>query len=151
MTIKDKGIDTWFMFLRTHGVLVRLFEAQMQAEQNMPLTWYDVLVQLSRGPARGMRLQDLAEAIVLSRSGLTRVLDKMESEGLLERKPCHSDRRGMYAVLTPKGQALVEDITPLHLLRVKEHFLSCLTDEEIRVMQQAFSKILLVHTKEEQV
>ncbi|NEP84084.1 MAG: MarR family transcriptional regulator [Okeania sp. SIO3B3] len=118
MTANNNGIDTWFMFLRTHGVLIRAFEAQMQAEQNMPLTWYDVLVQLYHGPDKGMRLQDLAEAIVLSRSGLTRVLDKMEAEGLLERKPCHSDRRGMYAVLTPKGQALVEEVTPLHLMRV---------------------------------
>jgi DNA-binding MarR family transcriptional regulator len=114
----------------------------MQEEQRLPLTWYDILVHLSHAPAGRLRMQVLAESIVLSRSGLTRLLDRMTEAGLVRREMCREDRRGAFALITPKGRAALERAMPGHLHGIQEHFLNHLDDEDVRVLHGALSKIL---------
>jgi DNA-binding MarR family transcriptional regulator len=94
-----------------------------------PLSWHDVLATLERSPEGRMRIHALADEIVLSRSGATRLIDRIESDGLLRRERCGSDRRGAYAVITDEGRATLERMRPVYRLAVEEHFLPHLGDE----------------------
>ncbi|MDP9496424.1 MAG: MarR family transcriptional regulator, partial [Actinomycetota bacterium] len=91
----------WRTFLRAHAVLVRRLEAELVAEHDLPLASYDVLVQLSEAPQQRLRMTELADRVLLSRSGLTRLVDRLVRDGLVERQACSEDARGMLAVLTP--------------------------------------------------
>src|SRR5688500_20210971 len=93
----------WRGFLRAHATVVRALEADLQAEHDLPLASYDVLVQLSEAPERRLRMTELADRVLLSRSGLTRLADRLERDGLLVRQACPSDARGTLAVLTEAG------------------------------------------------
>jgi DNA-binding MarR family transcriptional regulator len=103
----------------------------------LPLSWYDVLVQLSEAPGNALRMRELADAVLLSKSGLTRLVDRMEQAGLVERRehdrrrtrrPCRTDRRG-------HGQRL-RDAAPTHIQGVREHFVGLLDDDEIQVLAE---------------
>src|SRR3954463_6481530 len=94
----DERIRTWRLFLATHASVAEVLDAELQAERSMPLTWYDVLVNLDHAPGGRMRMQHLAEAVLFSRSGLTRLADRMERAGLISREACPDDRRGTFAV-----------------------------------------------------
>ncbi len=96
-------LAAWRGFLRAHATVVRALEGDLQAEHDLPLASYDVLVQLSEAPDRRLRMTELADRVLLSRSGLTRLADRLEREGLLTREPCPSDARGTLAVLTEAG------------------------------------------------
>ena len=138
----EKRIAVWQAFLQTHAVVLRKLESELQAEQQLPLTWYDVLINLNNDPRGGLRLQDLAQAIVLSQSGLTRLLDRMEQAGLVARKPCPHDRRGAYAIITPAGKTVLKQAEPVHLRSIEEHFMQHLEAVDIEALHQALSKIL---------
>jgi DNA-binding MarR family transcriptional regulator len=141
MTI-DHRVETWQAFLQTHAVVLRKLESEMQTRHGLSLTWYEVLVQLKNIPAGCLRLQDLAQAIVLSQSGLTRLLDRMERAGLVERHPCSHDRRGAYAVITADGRTMLEQVRTTHIQGIERHFLQHLEAEEAQTLHQAFAKIL---------
>ena len=147
MTIKQSSFNSdrfsaWRGFLRTYGQVLPILEQEMQAAHNLPLTWYDVLVQLKQAPSHALRLQDLADAIVLSQSGLTRLLDRMSEVGLVERKPCPKDRRGSLAQITDLGLATLEKAAPVHLDGIERHFMRPLDEADITALDKAFAKIL---------
>ena len=120
----------WSGFLRTHARLVRELDEELRAEHGMPLGTFDVLIQLSRAPDARLRMRDLADAIVLSRSGLTRLVDRLERDGLVRREKCGDDARGSWAVLTPEGRRALDEATPTHLGGVRRRFLSALDDKD---------------------
>ena len=135
-------LETWRDFLKTHSTVIRVLERQMLLEQSLQLTWYDVLVQLSEASEGQLRLQALAESTLLSRSGLTRLVDRMEAAGLVRREPCPDDRRGAYAVITEEGNATLRRAAPGHLRGIAEYFTSLLSDADARTMTTAFRRIL---------
>src|SRR5262245_60425947 len=96
---KSARLAVWQAYLQTHAAVTRLLEAHLQSEQGLPLLWYDTLDRLSEAPQQLLRLQELAEAVNLSQSGLTRLLDRMVEAELVERRPCKNDRRGLFAAL----------------------------------------------------
>lgn len=140
--INDQQLALWKAFLRTYAQIVPELEREMQAKQNIPLTWYEVLAQLNCSAEGGLRMQDLAAGIILSQSGLTRLLDRMSEAGLVERHRCPHDRRGWYATITPQGKTLLENATPIHLEGVKEYFMQYLSDEEVLTLLNTFEKVL---------
>lgn len=144
----DHSLETWQAFLQMHAVVLRKLEGEMQATHGLSLTWYDVLLQLKNNSNGGLRLQDLAQAIVLSQSGLTRLLDRMERVGLVERHPCSHDRRGAYAVITSAGRTVLEQTRPTHLKGIEKHFMQHLEEEDIEALSKAFSKILAAEQAE---
>ena len=102
----------WGALLRTATALIRTYERAMEEEVGVPLARYDVLIQLYEAPDQRLRMQALADAVILSRSGLTRLVDRIEGEGLLLREHSREDRRGTYAVLTEAGRQMVERARP---------------------------------------
>ena len=90
----EAQLRVWRSFLETHSTLIRALEKEMQADQGLPLTWYDVLVHLSEASGGRLRHQALAKSLLLSRSGITRLVDRMATAGLVRREPCPDDRAG---------------------------------------------------------
>ncbi len=96
-------LDSWRTFLRAHATITRALETELVAEQKLSLAAYDVLVQLAEAPDRRLRMTELADAVLLSRSGVTRLVDRLEKSGLVARCPVESDGRGVAAELTEAG------------------------------------------------
>lgn len=134
-------LAAWRGFLRTHAGLVKELDADLEAQHQLPLTSYDVLTTLADQPQGRMRMRDLADAVVLSRSGLTRLVDRLQREGLLEREQCASDARGAYAVLTETGRARLREAQPLHRDGVRRRFLSRFSAEELRVLANFWERL----------
>ncbi len=125
------AIASWRVFLRAHAVVTRRLEAELLEEHDLPLGSYDVLVQLVDAPGRRLRMTELASAVLLSRSGVSRLVDRMQREGLVSREAATEDGRGMYAVLQPAGLARLRTAAPTHLRGVAEHMISKFTAQEL--------------------
>ena len=122
--LSDAELAAWLGFLRAHAALIGALDAELIASHHLPLSSYDVLVQLERAPGRALRMRDLAAAVLLSRSGLTRLVDRLERDGLVQRVDCPTDRRSIYASLTDAGRARVDQLMPAHLQLLEEEFLA---------------------------
>ncbi|CAN5443663.1 MarR family transcriptional regulator [soil metagenome] len=131
----------WQGYLQTYSTIIGLLEAELQQELNLPLLWYDTLNHLNNSPYGGLRLQELADAINLSQSGLTRLIDRMTEANLVERRPCPEDRRGLNAGITAVGRAKLEQATPVYLSVLDRHFLRYLSCEEVHALLKVFSNI----------
>ncbi|MEO2141449.1 MAG: MarR family transcriptional regulator [bacterium] len=114
----------------------------MQEQHSLPLPWWDVLQQLSHGEDGRLRMGELAESVLLTRSGVTRLLDRMITAGLVVREACPGDRRGYYAVITQLGLETIEKVGPDHSKDAWESFLGHVTKEEAAVMEKVFSRVL---------
>ena len=112
------------------------------AEQQLPLASYDVLVQLVEAPQHRLRMSELAEKVLLSRSGLTRLVDRMEREGLVSREPCEDDARGLFTVMTTAGYDRLLGATGTHLRGVAEHGMGRLDDEQARQLSVLLAQML---------
>ena len=132
----------WRSFLETHSTVLKYLERRMQAQHGLPLTWWDVLIQLGDGTGGRLRMGELAESVLLTRSGITRILDRMVGEGLVVREPCPGDRRGYYAVITQKGRDTVERVGPDHSKNAWEVFLGHITGEEAVLLGKVFDRVL---------
>ncbi len=136
-------LQAWRMFLRAHAQVTRSLEAELVAEHDLPLPSYDVLVQLSESPDRRLRMTELADRVLLSRSGLTRLVDRLAREGLVERQSCPSDARGTLAVLTEAGLQRLRSAWPTHLRGVAEHVTGKLTADEVEHLTALLAKLVV--------
>ena len=127
--------------LRAHAALTRELDAQLAREHKLPLSSYEVLLFLADAPDGRMRMAELAEGVLLSRSGLTRLVDRLEREGLLKRKPCESDARGFFAEITPKGRRIFDAARRTHLDGVRNLFLSRFSRDELRALGALWQKL----------
>ena len=132
----------WERTLRTVSRLLRVFDREMQDDVDLPLTWYDVLVQLYSAPDVRLRMQTLSDSLVLTRSGATRLVDRIEKAGLVRREPAAEDRRGYYAILTENGQRLMERAQVAHGAGIERHFGQHLDPDEQRTLFAIMSKLL---------
>ena len=137
----DWRVEVWRSFLRAHAATVRELERELAAEAGMPLGWYDVLLQLVEAPDRRLRMAELADLVLLSRSGLTRLVDRLQAEGLVRREPSKDDARGTYTVLTPAGFERLRRAAPVHLDGVARHWLSHFDDDELRQLGALLRRI----------
>ena len=139
--LEASRLVAWRSFLTAHAALINLIERELLEAGVVPLNWYDVLFALYDAPGQRLRMNELASAIVLSRSGLTRLVDRLEAEGLLVRERLASDRRGAFAVLTEKGVEVMREAWPVYARGIEEHFARFLNDEEARVMTEIFRRM----------
>ena len=139
---RDPRLSTWATFLRAHARLVRELEKELQAEQRLALGDYDVLVQLAAADQRRLRMSELADRLLLSRSGVTRLVDRLVAEGLVERITCDTDRRGQWAALTAAGLDRLRAAAPTHLRGVAEHFLDRLSADELASLEGMLGRVL---------
>ena len=137
----ETEIRTWIRFLATHSAITRELEARLMGAHGLTLSDYDVLVQLARAPERKLRNIELAKAVVLTRSGVTRLVDGLEKDGLVRRASCPSDKRGTLVSLTDEGLARLRAATSTHVAGVRELFVERLGDQG-RAQMDALLRVL---------
>jgi DNA-binding MarR family transcriptional regulator len=132
----------WSGFLRTHATLLRKLDAELKDAHGLTLSSFEVLLHLSWAPEHRMRMGELAQSVLFTRSGLRRLLRCLEGEGLVRREPCPKDRRGAYAVLTEAGLNRLCEAHPTHLAGVREHFFEHFSEEELRALAKCWRRVL---------
>ena len=135
-------LGAWRGMLRVHSALVKALDAELLAAHGLPLTSYEVLINLQAAPGRRRRMAELADGVLLSRSGTTRLVDRLERDGLLERDTCDSDGRGCFAVLTDRGEELLSQARATHLEGVRERFLRHFQPDELEQMATWWDRAL---------
>ena len=140
-SLEPGEMRAWHAFLEAHAVVTRRLEAELAAQTNLPLAHYDVLVQLALAPEGRLRMHELAERVLLSRSGVTRLVDRLEAEGLVRRATCASDARGAFAALSDAGMARLRDATPFHLDGVRRHFTDLLRPAELEQLAALLERL----------
>ncbi len=140
--LSARELSVWRTFLRAHASVTRRLEHDLAAGHMLPLPSYDVLLQLAESPQRRLRMTDLADRVLLSRSGLTRLVDRLAADGLVDRQPCPSDARGTFTVLTETGLARLREAAPTHLRGIEEHVTSRLSPVELDTLGELMRKLL---------
>jgi DNA-binding MarR family transcriptional regulator len=140
--LEEHELQAWRGLLRAHASLVRALDSELDAEHGLPLVSYEVLRYLDDADGQRMRMCDLASAVQLSRSGLTRLVDRMERDRLIERVSCKHDARGSYAKLTPVGQARLMAASSTHLASIRRHFLDRFQAEELELLARYWDRIV---------
>ncbi len=134
-------LRAWRGLLRAHACLAKRLDAELEQAHGLPMTSYEVLGHLEESSGERMRMCELAEQAQLSRSGLTRLVDRLERDGLLERCSCDHDARGSYACLTDSGRERLEEARVTHLAVVREHFFSRFSESELSVLADMWERI----------
>lgn len=137
----DPGILAWRTFLTVYSTITRRLEAELEEREALGLSDLDVLIQL-HGAGGSLRMSDLAERALLSRSGMTRRVDRLEASGLVSRTACDTDRRGSYAHLTDAGRERLTRALPVHVQGIDEHFLAPLSADELATIRTTLAKVL---------
>jgi len=128
------ALAAWRGFLHVHSALTKQLDAELMAAHGLSLSSYEVLLFLAESPDGQVRMSDLADSVLLSRSGLTRLVDRLERDGFVRRESCPSDLRGFNALITGEGRRLFAAARRTHLAGVRERFLERFTDEELRTL-----------------
>jgi DNA-binding MarR family transcriptional regulator len=147
MTVRAEAIpdtsrlEAWIRFLRAHAALTRELSAELVADHGLTLNDYEVLLHLARAPERRMRRVDLAESVLLTASGITRLLEGLEHAGLVERVLCDSDRRVAYAQLTGAGLEKLREASRTHIAGIEALFVGRFTDEELATLSALLGRL----------
>ena len=140
--LDERELRAWRGMLRAHAALTKALDADLDSAHGLPLSSYEVLLYLNDAPERRMRMRDLAASVILSRSGLTRLADRLEREGLIRRESCSSDARGAYAVLTPAGAEMLAVARTTHLAGVRSLFMQHFSDDELAALGDAWDRVV---------
>ena len=141
-------LAAWMRFLRAHAAVTRQLSARLESQHGLTLSDYDVLVQLYYAPGRRMRRIDIARLVLLSPSGITRLLDGLERAGWVEKVRCDSDARVVYAALTPAGLQKCEDAHATHVADIEELFGSRFSAEERNALAELLGRLPLADVSE---
>ena len=129
---EDPVVEAWRGLLVAHSRLVPAVEADLRAAGQVPLSWYDVLLELNAAPGRRLRMSELGQRVVLSRTRVSRVVDELAAAGLAERQPDENDGRSSFAVLTPRGKDALGRAWPVYREAIHRHLGAHLTAEQCR-------------------
>ena len=135
-------VSAWRGLLRVHASLSKALDTELEAEHGLPLSSYEVLMYLADAEEQRMRMCDLASSVILSRSGLTRLVDRLERDGLITRESCASDARGAFAKLTPAGHERLQAARTTHLAGVRALFLEHFTPQELAQLAAFWERVL---------
>ena len=133
-------LRTWRLYFETSLALIDVLGAEFERDTDLTFQTYDVLVHLEDDPD-GLRMNELAERILYSKSGLTRVVDRLERDGYVRRVRPENDRRSIFVVLTDEGRSAMEQARRHHRRGIEEHFARHLTDADIKALNRAFAKL----------
>ena len=140
--LSARELAVWRTFLRVHASVTRRLEHDLLAEHDLPLASYDVLVQLAEAPDGRLRMTDLADRVLLSRSGLTRLVDRLAADGLVARESCPSDARGTFTVITEAGRIRLRTAAPTHLRGIQEYVTNRLDAGELDMVGRLLRKLV---------
>jgi DNA-binding MarR family transcriptional regulator len=139
--ITPEQLEVWRLFLRVQRRLSRRLEDDLLTKHDLPLAWYDVLVRLVEAADHRLRMAELADQVMLSPSGLTRLVDRLVKEGLVRREHAERDGRGFYAVLTETGFERLRDASGTHLRGIKDYVIASYTQEELATVAALLSRL----------
>ena len=139
--LRPPEMAAWQALIRGFATVVRRLEGELEAEHGLTLAGYDVLAHLSAVPGRRLRMTDLADCALLSRSGLTRLVDRLGRAGLVTRQRCEADGRVVYAVLTDAGYRGLQQAYPTHLRGVRRHLVDRLDPDDLHAITTAMGKL----------
>jgi DNA-binding MarR family transcriptional regulator len=140
-------LAAWRGMLETHSALVARLDAELERDHGLPLTSYEVLMYLGDAEDGQLRMGELADRLLLSRSGITRLVDRLERQGLVERHRCEDDGRGFYATLTANGREKLHAARPDHLAGVRRHFLEPLGASDLDALSRVWERLLVQERK----
>jgi DNA-binding MarR family transcriptional regulator len=140
--------DTWGALLKVHAALVPRFDRELQNAHGLPLTWYDVLLELNTAPEHRLTMGQLGSVAAVSRSRVSRVVDELVRAGLVAREPNPDDGRSAFAALTPAGRAALRKAAPTYVDAVRREFSDHLTAHEVEVLARALGKVLAAGSRE---
>jgi DNA-binding MarR family transcriptional regulator len=140
--VSDTDTAAWAALLRVHAALVPVLDRELQAACGLPLTWYDVLLELNAAPGRRLSMGELGERAVVSRSRVSRVVDQLAAAGLVSREANPDDRRSAYAAITDAGRRKLRAAAPTYLAGIKRHFTDAMSAAESRTTATALEKVL---------
>ena len=135
-------VAAWAALLRVHAALVPVLDRELQAAHGLPLTWYDVLLELNAAPGRRLSMGELGAAAVVSRTRVSRVVDQLAAAGLVTREANPDDRRSAYAAITEAGRKRLRAAAPTYLAGIQRHFTARMTAREAAVVATALEKVL---------
>jgi DNA-binding MarR family transcriptional regulator len=135
LKITEDQLAAWRSFLRAHSAMLRRISRDLDEAGLPPLAWYDVLAALSEAPGSRLRQVELAELVLLSNSGLSRLIDRMEADGVVRRASCSTDRRSYHVELTARGEEMLQRMWPVYTRGVAEDFLPSLGENPCEVRQ----------------
>ncbi len=134
-------LNAWGAFLTAHKALENILSRELEAACGLPLTWFDALAQLRMAPAQRLTMTQLATALLFSKSGLTRLIDRMVEAGLVQRLARPGDRRSLHIALTDAGEDKYRQALPIHLAHVKRYFASYIEDGEADAVESALVRM----------
>lgn len=138
---RDTRLAPWRAFLLAHARVVRRLDEELRAEHDLTIGEYDALLTIAQAPERRIRMRQLADEVILSKSGVTRLIDRLVDDGLVERSACLADARGAEAVLTDRGLARLRAASRTHLRGIDEHFLAILEREDLTLIERSLSTV----------
>ncbi len=140
--LADRRLAAWRTFLMAHALVSRRLDDELRLKHGISLAEYDALVQLAHAPGRRLRMNQLADRVILSRSGVTRLVDRLVADGFATRSSCPSDARGAEAVLTEAGLDKLREATGTHLRGVERYFLAALTPDDLAALERALGVVI---------
>lgn len=141
LELKGVELEAWANFLRAHAAVTRQFNAELQTAHGLTINDFDVLAQLARAPERALKRVDLAERVLLTPSGITRLLKGLERDGYVCNRSCDSDARVTYAVLTDKGHEKLREAGKTHLASVRALFSERFEKDELRSLADLLERL----------
>ena len=139
--LSDQALSAWVGLLRGHAALTRALNADLVTDHGLTLSDYEVLLRLSRAPERKMRRVDLAEQVLLTASGITRLLDGLQASGFVDKAACSSDARVTYAVLTDAGHEKLRSAAEVHVAGIHAMFAERYSDDEMATLAELLSRL----------
>lgn len=146
--LDERELAAWRGMLETHSRMVAMLDSELERDHDLPLSSYEVLMNLADAEGQRLRMGELADRLLLSRSGITRLADRLVDQGLIERERCEDDGRGYFARLTPAGRAKLRVARPAHLAGVRRHFLSRLEPSEIDALGAIWGRLAVQGTEQ---
>jgi len=138
---QDPRIEPWRAFLQAHARVTRRLDEELRAEHDLSLAEYDALLTIADAPDRRIRMRQLADRVILSKSGVTRLIDRLVLDGLVQRDACLSDARGAEAVLTTAGLDRLRRASRTHLRGIDEHFITAVDEADLSVIQRSMRAV----------
>ena len=140
--VDELGVATWETLLRVHADVVPVVAREVQEATGLPLAWYDVLLELNRAPRRRLRMRQLGERVVLSRTRVSRIVDDLVADGLVTREADPADARAMFAVITTDGRQVLRRAAPVYLRAIEQHFAARLERAELEAVHRGLRRVL---------
>ena len=141
-SLEPRMLDTWRGFLFANAKVVRALDSDMIEQHDLSLTWFDLLSRIKQAPGQRLRMHQLEEASLFTRSGITGLADRLEKAGFVRRERSAEDRRGVYLAITQAGIDKIDEVWPDHQLSIQKHFGEHLDPEDVKALQATTEKIL---------